>query len=171
MDLFFFNIINNLALKSNILDWIFIFFAEYSGYFLIFFLFLFLFKDFRKYKFLPVSALLAGFFARYGIVEIVRFLFHRARPFVENDVSVLIEHASTSSFPSGHTSFFFALSTIVFLYNKKAGYIFFTISFLIGFSRIVSGIHWPSDILIGALIGILIGWLVGKIFSKKIPHN
>ncbi len=166
MELSIFNLIYGFAFKSEFLDLIFIFFAKYSGYFLIIFLFFFLFKDFKKYKFLPVLALFSGFFSRYGVVELIRFFSHRNRPFIEDNVSSLVEHASTSSFPSGHAAFFFALSTVVFLYNKKVGCLFFAISFLIGFSRIASGIHWPLDILIGSLIGVLVGWFSFFVFKK-----
>ncbi len=166
MDLILFNLIHDLAFKSEILDFVLIFFAKYSGYFLIVFSFLFLFKNFRKYKFLPFLAFFSGILARYGTVDLVRFFYHKERPFVAENVSALIEHAPTSSFPSGHTAFFFAFSTIVFLYNKKLGYFFYAFSFLIGFSRIASGVHWPLDILAGIVAGIATGYLAWIIFRK-----
>ena len=49
-----------------------------------------------------------------------------------------------------------------FLDNKKAGIFFFLASFLIGLARVFSGIHWPSDILVGALVGILSAYLLRK---------
>ncbi len=165
MDYLIFKVINGLVFRSDLLDFIFIFSAKYLGYFLIASVFLFCLKNLGKYKLLPVYALLAGFFARYGVVEIIRIFFHRDRPFMRDVVSVMIDHAPTSSFPSGHSAFFFAFSTIVYFYNKKAGWLSFVASFLISFSRIASGVHWPSDILAGALIGILIGLVVWFSFN------
>ncbi len=166
IDLIIFNSLNNLTLISSYLNYCFIFFAKYIGYFLIVFTFYFLVKDFNYYKKMPFLAIFSGFFARYAVVEVIRLFFYRPRPFVDNLSGALINHETTSSFPSGHAAFFFALSTIVFCYNRKAGYFFFITSFFIGFSRIVSAVHWPTDIIVGAIIGVLTGLIVIKIFKK-----
>lgn len=161
MDYFIFQQINNLAGQCAYLDNLGIFLAEYLAYILIALLF-FLFWRNRKVIF---KSLLAGFFARFFIVELIRLFWQRPRPFVENQVNLLLEHQE-ASFPSGHASFFFALSFIVYNYNKKTGILFFIASFLISISRVFVGIHWPTDIIAGALIGVFSGWLVLKIFKR-----
>ncbi len=166
MDFLIFQKINNLAGKSVCLDGLAIFFAEYLGYVLVVILLLFLLKDIKKNWPLVVRGLGAAVLARFGITELIRFFYDRARPFVENQVNLLLSHEATGSFPSGHAAFFFALSTIVYFYNKKAGVFFFIASFLISISRVFAGVHWPSDILAGAIIGIFSGWLIMKIFKK-----
>ncbi|MCH8741804.1 phosphatase PAP2 family protein [Patescibacteria group bacterium] len=166
MDLFIFQQINQFVFKWLWLDTFAIFFAKYFGYILVILLVLFLFKNFKKYWQMVVSALLAAILARLVIVEIIRYFLPRARPFVENSINVLINHSQESAFPSGHASFFFAIATIVYFYNKKAGIFFFLASFLIGLARVFSGIHWPSDILIGALVGILSAHLLIRILKK-----
>ena len=158
-----------------------IFFAKYFGYILVFLLlsFLFwpsktkkaewsdfLFENLKKYWLMIVQAFLAGILARFVIVDIIRWFFDRPRPFVENHVNLLVDKVNQSAFPSGHAAFFFAVSTIIYLYNKKAGLLFFLASFLISISRIFTGIHWPSDILAGAIIGILSSFLVILSFRK-----
>ena len=164
MDLLLFNIINNFALKFDILDLFFIFSAKYLGYILIILLALYSIK--KNHKSLFFLSVLSGFISRYLVVEIVRSFFHKTRPFVENNVNLLFYHEPTFSFPSGHTSFFFAFSTIIFLYNKKIGILFYMASFLIGFSRIASGVHWPLDILGGIIIGIVVGFILFYLFKK-----
>lgn len=161
MDLLIFQQINNLAGKWTYLDSLGIFFAKYLVYALLFLLILFFWKK-KKVIFLSLAA---AIFSRFGLVELIRLFWSRPRPFVENEVNLLLEHVG-ASFPSGHTAFFFALSAVIFLYNKKAGTLFFIASFLIAISRVFVGIHWPSDILAGAVIGIFSGWLVFKIFRK-----
>jgi undecaprenyl-diphosphatase len=165
MDLLIFQKINGLAGKAVCLDGLGIFFAEYFGYALVFILFLFLLKDCKKYWQLTAKALAAAIFARI-IVELVRFVWEKPRPFLENNVNLLVSHEASGSFPSGHASFFFALGTVVFLHNKKLGILFLTSSFLIGISRIFVGVHWPSDILVGAILGVLSGWIINRFFSK-----
>jgi len=166
IDYFIFQKINSLAGKSVCIDSLGIFFAEYLGYFLVAILFLFLLKNSKKYRPMAVKGLISAFFARFGITELIRFLWDRSRPFVENNVNLLLNHPATSSFPSGHAAFYFGLSIIVYFFNKKAGIFFLIASFLISISRVFVGIHWPSDVLAGAVIGIFSGWLTIKIFKK-----
>jgi len=166
VDFFIFQQINKLAGRWVILDALGIFFAKYLGYFLISFLFLFLIKNFKKYWPMVIQGFSAAILARLGFTELIRFLWPRPRPFVENHINSLLTHPASSSFPSGHAAFFFGLSTIVYFYNKKAGYLFFFASFLISISRVFVGIHWPSDILAGAAIGLFSGWLTILFFRK-----
>jgi len=166
LDFYFFQLINSWAGQYSWLDNLGVFFAKYFGYLLIFFLLLFLIKNFKKYWPMVVKAFSAAILARLVIVNIIRFFYYRPRPFIANQVNLLLSDEPTGSFPSGHAAFYFAISTIVFLFNKKAGTFFLIASFLISIARVFSGIHWPSDILTGALIGIFSGWLITKVFRK-----
>jgi undecaprenyl-diphosphatase len=67
-----------------------------------------------------------------------------------------------NSFPSGHTATAFALAFWVFLLTRRTryrwwGYGALLLAGLVGVSRIYRGVHYPSDVLIGALIGVLWG--------------
>ena len=172
LDISIFNGVNNLAGKSAYLDSSGIFFAKYLGYVLVVLVFLFFW---RKWKIVLQSFLAAAIAS--GTIELIRFLWDRPRPFIENSVNLLVQHSAVPSFPSGHAAFFFALSTVIFIYYKKvyprpkfwwgAGTLFFIASFLISISRVFAGVHWPLDILAGALIGTFSGWLVMKLFKKS----
>ncbi len=166
MDLFIFQQINQLVFRWLWLDTLAIFFAKYFGYVLVFLLLLFLVKNFKKYWPMIIQAFLAAILARLVIVSVIRWLFDRPRPFVENHVNLLVDRVNQSAFPSGHAAFFFAIATIIYFYNKKAGLLFFGASFFISSARVFVGIHWPSDILAGALVGILSAYLLIKIFQK-----
>ena len=182
VDLIFFQKINQFAGKWPLLDNLAIFFAEYLGYILILILLFFLTtrviakggneatasltKDSKKYWPIIAQAILAAVLARFGITELIRFFWERPRPFIENNVNLLLSHSATGSFPSGHAAFFFALSAVVYFYNKKTGFFFFLASFLISISRVFCGVHWPSDIIAGAAIGIFSGWII-RLFSQK----
>lgn len=167
LDYLIFEKINDLAGKWQLLDAFAIFFAKYFNYFLIFLIFLFLFKNFKKYWSIIEKATLAGILSRLGFAEIIYFFWKRPRPFMGHKVNLLINYPSNPSFPSGHAAFYFAFSTIIYFYNKKAGILFFLASFLISFSRVFCGIHWPSDIMGGLLIGVISGFIILKLLPKK----
>jgi len=162
MDYLIFQTINQLAGRWPILDEAGIFLAEYLGYVLAIIVILLFFK---KWKIIFL-AFLAAVVARFGIVELIRWFWVRPRPFAENNVNLLLGHENTGSFPSGHAAFFFALSFVVYRYNKKTGIIFLVASSLIIISRVFVGVHWFSDVLAGAVVGMFCGWLICKIFRK-----
>ena len=171
MNLFIFQQINNLALKYLWLDEVAIFCAQYLGYILVGILFVFLLKDFRKYCRVAAEVLVSVILARLVIVEIIRFIWYQPRPFVANQVNLLLPHVPSASFPSGHAAFFFALSFLIYFYNKKAGFLLLSASFLIGISRVFCGLHWPADILGGALIGIFSALVIKKISQRWISGD
>ena len=166
MDSLIFQYLNSFALKYLWLDTLAVFFAKYLGWVLIGILILFLIKNFRKYWKTAGTAFISAILARYVITEIIRWIWLRPRPFAAGQVNLLLPHSANGSFPSGHAAFFFALSLTVYFYNKKAGLLFFAASCLISFSRVFSGLHWPSDILGGAVVGLFAAWLIHRIFRK-----
>jgi len=91
---------------------------------------------------------------------------------------------SWSSFPSDNATFFFALTTGFWLFSRWLG-IFFTLLsiFTVLLPRVYFGVHYPSDVLVGALIGIgvtvalervriqkLVGWPV-LVIEKRVPTS
>lgn len=174
MDYTIFKFINGFAGQYLWLDTLAIFFAAFLQYVLGAGLVLWALtrRDAtRRFKNLRITALAFGaaVISRYVFGDIIKRVVARPRPFDAHQVYQLIPYSAADvSFPSGHMAFFFALSTILFLYNKKAGIAFFAGSFLIGLSRIFVGLHYPLDILGGMVLGVLVGWGSYKIFSKKI---
>ena len=107
------------------------------------------------------------FISRFIITEIIRYFYFVPRPFVNNPiVHQLIFHETSGSFPSGHAAIFFVLATVIFFFHKKWSILFFVGAILMGIARVMAGIHWPIDILGGAIIGILSAWLICKISQK-----
>jgi len=164
-------LLNSLAGQSALLDGVIVFFAKYLAYITVAALLVLLyFSSYAHREKLRIFfvAIAAGLVARYGAVELVRYFYERPRPFVDLEVTQLLSHTA-GSFPSGHAAFFFAMATALYLYNKKWRIGFFAAAVLITVSRVVAGIHYPSDILGGAIIGILIGlatFSLSKFLSK-----
>ena len=86
------------------------------------------------------------------ITYILKFFIHRARPLVE----VLIQK-SGYSFPSGHATAVFSLLPLLDKEFPRLKYIWFGFAIILLFSRIYLGVHYPSDVVAGAIIGYLIG--------------
>lgn len=171
LDFYIFQNINKFAGICPELDLLFIFLAKYLIYVLAASLLLFLAKtEKRRYLRMICFSFLAGIIARFGAVEFIRWLLPRSRPFFENGVKLLVDRINQPAFPSGHAAFSFALSTVVYSYNKKAGIIFFFASFLISIARVFIGVHWPSDILAGAVVGILCGYFVNYLSIKRLTR-
>ena len=76
---------------------------------------------------------------------------------------------SAWSFPSGHATFFFAMATAIYLYNKKWGIWFFVGAILISIGRVIAGLHYPSDILGGAIIGAFVAYVTFYVAQKLYP--
>lgn len=100
----------------------------------------------------------------YLVVSIIKILIMRERP----DLALFYE--SGYSFPSNHAGFAFSTIPLMNREFPSLKWIFLIIAFLISFSRIYLGVHYPSDLIAGALIGYGAGLVIlnRKIIYKKI---
>lgn len=146
-----------------------VFFAEYFPYLVVVGFLYFVLKHrlafYGRYM-LIMEGIGAGIVAR-AIVEGIRFFIHRPRPYLDNSAIVALINETSYSFPSGHAVFFFALSTTVYIYNKRWGIWFFVASTVIGLARVIAGVHYISDILSGVALGVFVAWIMHRIFIKK----
>ena len=117
-----------------------------------------------------ICTLFASFFA--SLVDLLIFiLWKRPRPFVSHNEIIATTskmRVDISSFPYSHTYIAFAFATSVYLYgHKKLGAALYVIAVLIAISRIAEGLHYPSDVLGGALLGISSGIIAYIIVQKS----
>lgn len=90
------------------------------------------------------------------IVKLCWMLFFRFRPFaVEEGVKLLFYRPSVSSFPSEPVATLAALGLGVWLAARRLGVIMLLLTFLFAFTRVMAGVHYPSDVIAGFLIGVL----------------
>jgi undecaprenyl-diphosphatase len=91
----------------------------------------------------------------------------RTRPFVAHHLRPHIHHAADASFPSDHTTAAFALAVAVFVYDRTIGAILLVAGVLIGFARVFEGVHYPSDVLGGAVLGAAVALALGLIPAAR----
>lgn len=96
---------------------------------------------------------------------LLKNLVARIRPYEAiNGLERLVEKQKDFSFPSGHAGSAFAAAVILYLGAPgKYGIPAMAFAFLISFSRLYVGVHYPSDVLCGALFGTVIAVIVYKI--------
>jgi undecaprenyl-diphosphatase len=123
------------------------------------------FKKYRRYGiFVLVAMLLCSLIGN----EILKPIVARARPYhIDTAIELLVERPSSFSFPSGHTCSSAVGATVLTLANKKFGYAAIPVAALIAFSRLYVFVHFPTDVLAGAILGIGLG-LVVSIFGNKL---
>lgn len=104
-----------------------------------------------------------GVLLALGIGSIVAHLHSQARPFISNPgTRPLINHSSDNGFPSDHALVGFAAGGTLVSSRHLLGMAVLTAAALVGFARIFVGVHWPSDIVMGAVIGFGAGLLVAR---------
>ena len=91
-----------------------------------------------------------------AIVAICNAFYDRLRPFdmYPGEVELLFYRPTDPSFPSNTAASAFAFASGIWLGNRRVGYLLLLPAFLASFARVFVGVHYPFDVLGGALIGI-----------------
>lgn len=111
--------------------------------------------------------LLALFLSLLFCNLILKNLVCRIRPFdLVEGITLLVPPPTDWSFPSGHTSASFAASLVLLRDGKPWGWAALVLALLIALSRLYLYVHYPSDVLAGALIGTGCGLLAHWLWSK-----
>ena len=175
ISLFF--ILNGLASVWPALDLVIVFFARYLAYILaVLPLGIFLYRARRtKPELIQMGIAYAGaLMARFGITPLIRFIFPVRRPFeIFSEVARLIPHEASASFPSGHAVFFFALAMGVWFIHRRLGGYMLVLAFFMSVARVITGVHWPADVLAGAIVGVAISaiiFFIARRFQINVPQ-
>lgn len=165
LDYQWFQTINQFAASYPALNPFMAFFAEKLDYLFYLGVIVYWFTRTESNRRMVVQTLVSAALA-LGTNGVIGAIYHRDRPFVHHHVIQLIQHEASSSFPSNHAAASFAVATAIWLWRKKDGSIWLAASAAISFSRIWSGVHYPLDVISGALLGIVCALLIGKLMRS-----
>ena len=122
------------------------------------------YKEKKKSLILIPCFLLSLAFSDLFSYRVVKHFVQQPRPPVSGiEVVVRSPYHGQYGFTSNHAANTFAIATFVGLTYVALKLPLFVFAFLISFSRIYNGVHFPSDVLGGALIGIFFGYLMYRI--------
>ncbi|MCM3569036.1 phosphatase PAP2 family protein [Neobacillus mesonae] len=111
----------------------------------------------KEYRLLAIASAMA-LSSSHIPVQLVKMLFPRKRPYLTIEKTKFPENPlKDHSFPSGHTTAVFAILTPYILFIPHISIILILIGLSVGISRIYLGLHYPSDVMAGALLGICAG--------------
>lgn len=111
-------------------------------------------------------SLVFGFLIERTFYFAIKNVCRRERPPTALKIPSFIIPADRFSFPSGHTSAAFFVATLVGFFYPICDLIMIPWAILIGMSRVILGVHFPTDTLIGAIMGNLLALLSLEIVLK-----
>ena len=113
---------------------------------------------------LPLALVVLAVAAADGIATLLKAAVGQTRP---TDKSSLLTIPHSHSFPSGHTAVAFAAATVLTWLVPRGAPAFFALALAIGYSRIYVGVHWPLDVIGGAVIGTATALLLLAIARRR----
>jgi undecaprenyl-diphosphatase len=146
------------------------FITEFKNWRILFFLIILAMLIFgrKKERIAAVLVLVVLALADSSVNLLLKHWFGRVRPCnVFPQVHLLAGCSHSGSFPSSHAANIFATGTILTFFYRRVWLIWLTIAVMVSFSRIYVGVHYPLDVLGGAVYGILLAAVI-LIVSKSI---
>ncbi|UII80590.1 phosphatase PAP2 family protein [Flagellimonas sp. CMM7] len=157
------------SIITNITTWIPLF---------LLFIVLLILKFPKKEAFFKLMTVFGLVFFIITVTHFTKTWVGRLRPNNTEEINTLIrvlKSPTDYSFFSGHAASSFSITVLVFLFlRKKVKWmvLFFIWPLLFAISRIYVGVHYPLDIIIGALVGIFSGILFYKVYNRFIlPYS
>lgn len=128
--------------------------------------FLFLLLIFNPYqtRLWSIDALLSLTLSHL-VVHLIKKKYCRKRPYLKlPNINIWSNPLKDYSFPSGHTTAAFSIAIVFILSAPTLIFILLPLATIIGLSRIYLGLHYPTDVFIGALLGTISSLLAVYVF-------
>jgi undecaprenyl-diphosphatase len=113
---------------------------------------------------MPFALVVLAVAAADGLATLLKVAIGGTRP---SDKGSLVTIPHSHSFPSGHTAVAFAAAVVLSWLVPRAAPAFFVLALAIGYSRIYIGVHWPLDVVGGAVIGVVTALLLLAVARRR----
>ena len=119
----------------------------------------------RRHRALAVFSAFVSGLAAWVASNGIGLLYFRPRPFtvLANAHLLISKSPLEKSFPSDHATVAFALACAIFFVDHRWGGVFLAVAAIISIARVFVGVHYPSDIVVGALLGFVCAFLVHRL--------
>ncbi len=159
----------NVTVQNPVFDWLMPFVTEKYHWFPVWgiVIILLLWKGGRQGRYMIMLIIPVIFLSDQISSSVIKPLFQRTRPCVALEGVHLLTGMKTSfSFTSSHAANFFATAAFFSYFYPPWKWLFFGLATLVGISRISVGVHYPFDVLGGAILGMACGWGVIYLWSR-----
>lgn len=116
---------------------------------------------------IPLAALYAAgsLLAAAGLAELLKHAFHRLRPpLADPAIHPLGSLPHSYSLPSGHAATAFAAAAAIGFLHPRLRRPLLALAAFVGLSRIWLGVHYPTDVVVGALLGVAVAWVAWLVY-------
>lgn len=168
-----FSALNGLIGSSTFFDGLVVFLAVYLGpLFLVYILYRESFRDHaskrqKRNDLAFLFMILIGAVIAFLLSEIINNLYLSARPdAILTGVRNVVGKTGFDSFPSGHTTFFFALAFFFFFDRREYFWVGLTVAALVSLARVIGGAHFPGDVIGGVALALLTVLFLRPLFKK-----
>ena len=160
----------NRSLRNSVFDFLMPFITDLNRQKMVlvivaFLLFVLLVKGGPRGRWAVAALVLGILFSDQLNSSLLKFLMERPRPcHALPDVHLLVGCGSGYSFPSSHAVNNFCGAVVLAFFFPRAAAWLFSFAGIVCFSRVYVGVHYPSDVLGGAVIGFVCGFVVIALF-------
>ena len=157
----------NLGMENSLFDWLMPIITGYEIWILpVIALSVYLvYKNPRQGLFIIAAAVLAVTLSDLINHRVLKEIFARPRPCnVLPDVHLITGCSGSLSFPSSHAVNSFTLAAVFGFYERRLWIITAPAASLVAFSRVYLGVHYPADVIVGAMVGIGFGYLAYRAY-------
>lgn len=169
IDLSILNLIQN-TLKSGLMDKMMTSITALGNMGIFWILLIIIFLSTKEYKKLAKIMIVSLIINTVLVNIILKPLVGRIRPFeIVDGIKLLVLKPTDPSFPSGHSAISFCMMTVIALFSKSKSLNIMAVvlAFLIAFSRLYLYIHYPTDVIVGAIMGVLCALLGSKFYYSS----
>lgn len=145
--------------------------AQYLYLFIVILTGVFVYSRPKELRLKLLISLVIAFPLTYIFAKIGSVFFESPRPFVTSGISPLFPHAADNGFPSDHTLLSAACAALILWSEKRLGILLLCVSFLVGYSRVLAGVHHPVDIVGSVVIATGVAWVVWRYVVSRVQEK